>query len=100
MQEVWDRGSPVLTEVTFKKQTAFGTLALYDPNNYPTFTVTDQNREVKVSAQDLTKSSTGKWYYITQTAVNWAIGEYETKVSSTDGTNSDITIKPKDFILK
>lgn len=99
MSESYDLGSPVLTEVTFKKQTPHGTLALYDPNNYPTITVKDTDGTVKVSAQNLTKSSTGKWYYITQTAVNWMAGEYEVSITSTDGTNTDVTAESKSFIL-
>ncbi len=99
MAESENRGSSILTQVAFKRQTPWGTLDFYDPDNFPTITVTDPEGTAKVSAQNLTKSAVGKWYYVTQTAINWMLGEYEVKIISTDGANTDVTIEAKSFIL-
>lgn len=91
-------GSPVLIEVTFKKATPFGDSTLYDPST-ATITVTDKTDTTKVDAADLVQSSTGKYYYVIQTAITWILGRYTVKIDSTDGTYTDVLIKDKAFYL-
>lgn len=100
MQDIYDRGSILMIEITFWKNDAFTARALFDPDNYPTITVTDPDGNVKTDAQNMTNSSTGKWYYKLQIAVNWLVGEYVVRIDATSGTDTDVTIKPKGFILK
>lgn len=100
MTEIFDRGSILMIEITFWKNDAFTARILFDPDNFPTITITDPDGTVKTDAQNLTNSSTGKWYYKLQTAVNWLVGEYVVQINATSGADTDVTVKSKDFILK
>ena len=95
----YDKGSAVTIEVEFKKYTAFGEYAYFDPSSHK-ITVTDTNGNVKIDAVDLVKEETGKYYYIVQTETDWITGKYETKISSSDPTNTDITKDGRSFYLK
>lgn len=95
----YDRGSPILIEVEFKRRTPFGTLDYFDPTT-PKITVTDQYGTVRVNAADLTKSATGKWYYICQTGATWSVGPYRSTVTGTDGTYTETDIEPELFELE
>ena len=89
--EKYDRGSAIVIEVEFKQHTPFGTDAYFDPTD-PKITITDPQSVAKVTDSALTKSSTGKWYYICQTTTSWDVGIYKSKVTATSGTYNDITI--------
>lgn len=96
----FDKGSPVLIEVEFQRQTAFSsTLTYFDPTG-ATLSVTDQLGAVMTSTTNMTKSSTGKYYFICQTATTWAGGPYHTTVQCTDGTNSDVDVQMGAFELE
>ena len=95
----WDRGSAILEEVEFKKQTPFGTLDLFDPTGTPTITVTDEDGTVVVNAANLVKQDVGQWYYVVQTLETWIVGNYDVKISATDGSYNDITVEPRGFEL-
>lgn len=62
-----DRGSAVLIEVEFKKQTPFGTAVLFDATN-PKVTITDSAGTDKVTDAALTRSALGQYYYVCQTS--------------------------------
>ena len=94
----YDRGSAVVIEVEFKQHIPFGADAYFDPT-VPKVTVTDPTGVEKVAAADLTKSTTGKWYYICQTATGWSAGIYQAKVTATSGSYTDITINAMSFKL-
>ena len=94
----FDRGSVLVLQVEFKKQTPFGTLDYFDPT-VPKITITDPGGTDKVSAADLTKSTVGKYYYLCQTATTWMPGKYKTKVTATDGSYTDVTVDPEAFEL-
>jgi hypothetical protein len=96
----FERGSALVLEAEFKKTTPFvATPAYFDPSPLPKITVTDPQGVAKVSAVDMTKSTTGKYYYICQTATTWAAGKYATTVTSVDGSNSDVGIDADAFEL-
>lgn len=97
--QTYNRGSAVLTEIETKKYTAFGSYDYFDPTT-ATITVTDIGNNAKVDKVALTKSATGKYYYITQTLENWAIGKYEIKIIASDNINNDVTIYENAFTLK
>lgn len=94
-----DRGSAVLLEVEFKRTTPFGTEDYFDPTT-PKITVTDPAGTVKTNAADLLRQATGKWYYICQTETTWAVGIYGVKITSSDGTASDVTVDDFGFKLR
>ncbi|MBI5238294.1 MAG: hypothetical protein HY887_07730 [Deltaproteobacteria bacterium] len=94
-----DRGSAVLIEVEFRKQTPFGTAALFDPTA-PKVTITDAAGVERVTDAALTRSALGQYYYICQTATGWATGVYAVKVTSSDGGYADVTIGPGEFGLR
>lgn len=85
-----DLGSAVLIEAEFKKATAFGDDAYYDPSPAPKVTVTDPEGTEVIAAQDMTQSATGKYYYTVQSTTSWEAGYYDVKVTAGDGTNSDV----------
>lgn len=95
----YDRGSPVLIEVDIKKQVPFGALDYFDPVEAK-ITITDPLGTVKVNANDMIKSETGKYYFICQTDVAWATGNYSGKVAVRDATYNDITINRQAFRLR
>lgn len=100
---VKDRGSAVLIQVTFKRNNAFGEPAYFDPTiPAPVITILDPQKQPKVSDAALTKkeNSVGRYFYICQTAEDWPIGLYETRVEGGDGTYSDITVNTATFRLK
>lgn len=97
---MFERGSTLVIPVEFKKQAPFGTADYFAPSPAPTITVTDPAGTKKVDAADMTKSTTGKWYYIAQTAVDWVAGVYEIKIASGDGVYTDIEIKTGAFALE
>ena len=95
----FDKGSSVLIEVEFKKQTPFGTSSYFDPTS-SSITITDPDGTDVVSAAALTSSGVGQYYYICQTLVTWASGGYKVEVTASDGVNSDVTVDPQGFILE
>lgn len=86
-----DKGSAIIIEVEFKKQTPFGTAAYFDPTT-PKITIKDSTGMAVITDANLTKSAVGKWYYICQTLSTWNAGAYTAVVTATDGTWNDITI--------
>lgn len=94
----YDKGSPVLIESQSKKKVPFGTTELFDPITIK-ITITDPAGTVKVTAANMTKQETGKYYYICQTATNWAAGNYTASVASTYADYSDVTVNTKAFKL-
>lgn len=95
-----DRGSPVLVEAEFKKHDPFNsTLVYFDPTT-ATITITSPDGTKVADTQNLTKSATGKWYYIHQTTINSLKGAYNVSVTATLNANSDVTINPSAFALK
>lgn len=95
----YNKGSAIVVEVEFKKYTAFGEYVYFDPSTY-TITVTDTEGSIKVDAENLIKHEAGKYYYVIPTATDWITGRYETKISSSDSGNNDITIDPRSFFLE
>ena len=95
----YDRGSAVLVEVEFKKQTPFSSATYFDPATAKV-TITDPNGINKVTDADLSKSDTGKWYYICQTVTDWVKGIYGLTATATDGINSDVTKESMGFRLR
>lgn len=94
----FDKGSSVLIEVEFKRNLPFGGSEYYDPPT-PLITVQDSNGNDVLGQvnQALTQSTIGKYYYVAQTAVSWASGFYQVKVTAGDGTHTDITTQPRSF---
>lgn len=97
--QTYDKGSAIIIEVEFKKQTPFGSAAYFDPSTAKV-TVTDPTGTNKVTDASLTQSTTGKYYYICQTETTWAAGIYSVKVTSTDGSASDVTVDYTGFKLR
>jgi len=95
----FDRGSAVIIEVEIKKRVPYGELAYSDPDSFE-ITITDSAGTIKVDGATLIKSVTGKYYYICQTAVNWARGVYIAATTVTEGTNNDVTVNEDLFRLK
>jgi hypothetical protein len=103
--ENFDLGSALLIPVKFKVKTPFGSAdgessseAYYDPTSY-TITVYDEGGTIKVDGVALTKSATGKYYYIVQTTTDWDAGIYKVTVESGNGSNDDVTTEYKFFRL-
>lgn len=96
--ESYERGSSILFEVEFQKQVPFGGLVYFDPST-ATITVVDNTGTKVVDAQNLTKSTLGKYYYIAQSLTNWLVGIYYTSVTASDGTYSDVLVQNKSFKL-
>jgi len=99
MADAFDKGSAVLVEVEFRKQTPFGTADFFDPAS-PKITITDPGGTDKVVDAALTKDTTGKYHYICQTAVDWQSGKYTGKVTGGDGAYTDVTINKEVFKLR
>lgn len=98
-----DRGSAILIQVEFKRNTPFGSAEYFDPTApAPTIVILDPKNEEKVTETAMTKKDgqVGKYFYICQTAENWLTGEYKAKCKGGDGTYTDITIEEKAFKLK
>lgn len=93
-----DRGSSVLIEVEFQKNTPYGDAEYFDPSTSE-INISDPEGTLKVDSAALIKSAVGKYYYICQTATNWLPGEYRIEVLASDGTYSDVTITPNGFEL-
>ena len=80
----FDKGTTVLIEIEFKKQTPFGALTYFDPVS-PTVDVIDPYGTTVVNGDALTQSDTGKWYYLCQTTeASWPSGKYTVKTDPTD----------------
>ena len=94
----YDKGSPILIESQSKRKIPFGTTELFDPITIK-ITVTDSAGTVKVNAVDMTKSVTGKYYYICQTATNWVAGYYTVLIAATYSDYTDVTKNTKAFKL-
>ena len=97
--ESFDRGSTVLVQVEFKRNVPFGDPEYFDPTT-PKITIYDAAGLPKVTDADLQKQAVGKYYYICQTAVNWATGIYSGKSTGSDGSYSDVTTAVDLFVLK
>lgn len=98
MIKSFNRGSPVLIEIEFKKYVPFDDPAYYDPNT-KTVTVTDPDGTAVVDGGALTKSATGKYYHILQTTTGFVAGNYQVTANSSDGTYSDATSEAVGFTL-
>ncbi len=96
--ETIDKGSAVLIEVEFKRATAFGDSEYFEPTG-PVITISDRLGTVVVSAAELIRSDTGKYYYVCQTGDDWLDGAYATRVEGTDGSYSDVTVNEEAFAL-
>lgn len=96
-----DRGSAILIQVEFKKQTPYGTLDYFDPAA-PKISVMDPSGTPRITEAALTKKDTlvGRYFYICQTGVDWPTGKYSTKSTGGDGTYSDVTVNSETFKLK
>ncbi|WKZ32914.1 MAG: hypothetical protein QY316_00475 [Thermodesulfobacteriota bacterium] len=97
-----DRGSAILIQVEFKRNTPFGAIEYFDPPTLPTIAILDPQNVEKVAETTMTKKDgqVGKYYYICQTAENWLTGEYKAKCKGGDGTYTDVTTEEKAFKLK
>jgi len=99
MASTVDRGSTVMVEVTCTKRTPFGTTwDLFDPTT-PLITIYDPVGTAVVSAAALTKSTTGKFYYVCQTLTTWMQGVYSSKVTGSDGSYHEVDIEASVFEL-
>ena len=97
--QIFDRGSPLVVEVEVWAYTPFGTEVLTDPDTI-TVTVGQSNQTQKVIAQAMTKSVTGKYYYIFQTTSSWEVGVYNVQVDITSGSYEDRGVNKSAFSLK
>lgn len=86
------RGNPIVFEATVNEYTPFGSLALSDPAVSIKITVTDPNGQTIINAQSMTKSTTGKYYYIYQTTSSSPIGLYAGNVAIDDDAYDGIYI--------
>ena len=91
----YQRGSTVRLKVNIYDASG----ALYDPDTSVKVSVTDPDGTEKLTATDMTKESTGKYYYDWQTASDYTIGAYKQKVTSVDGSKTSIEIDDAAFIL-
>lgn len=79
------RGNPIVFEATIKEYVPFGSLALSDPSTVK-ITLTDSNGTILANSASMTKSVTGKYYYIYQTTTSSALGIYTGSVVIDGGT--------------
>ncbi len=94
-----DKGSAILLEVEYKKQTPYGTLDYFDPSPVPKISVIDPLGQEVVTPANLVQSTTGRYYYVIQSSTAWEAGTYSCKTTGGDGTNSDVTINRAAFEL-
>ena len=97
--QLYDRGSAIIDEVEIQKYTPYGSEEDFDPQTHK-ITVIDPEGTEKVAAQDLTKSTTGKYLYKIQTEATWITGVYKVKIIITDTAGNDITVDENAFELK
>lgn len=95
----YDKGTAVLIEVEFQRQTPFGSLAYFDPTS-PLITVLQPGGAEIVTDAALTKSDTGKYYYVLQTAETWTSGTYGTEVTGVDGSYTARDVNTAAFKLE
>ena len=96
----FNRGEVIVAEAQLKEYTPFDTHALADPDSTPTITVTDNVGTVKVDAKDLTKSITGKYYYLIETASSWNPGNYVVQIVSVYNSKTNTHINDEAFVLQ
>lgn len=94
-----EAGATITIEATFNQYTPFGSYAVADPSPLPTITVIDKNKVTRVSAQNMTKTATGQYYYYIQTAANWPVGVYFVRINATFGSYVDVEIDRSSFKL-
>lgn len=97
--ESFDRGSAVLVQIEFKRNVPFGNPEYFDPTT-PKISIYDPSGQPIVTDAVLQKQAVGKYFYICQTAVNWATGIYSGKSTGSDGAYSDVTTAVDLFELK
>ena len=95
----FNRGEVFVIEAELKEYTPFGTHAYADADSTPTITITDRLGNIKVNAQDMTNSTTGKYYYIVETTTSWEIGNYDTTIIMIYNSKTNTNIKRGAFKL-
>jgi len=98
MAKIFDRGEQVLIESQPKKQNEFGELEAIDPSAF-TVTVTDAGGTTQIDAVSMVQSTTGKWYYVIETAVGWAAGYVRLQFDTTYESKNDKLILRRAFEL-
>ena len=95
----FNRGEVITIEAELKEYTPFGDHALTDADSLPTITIRDSSNKIKISVVDMVNSVTGKYYYLCQTASDWALGDYQIKIVSVYNAIPNTHIKDKAFKL-
>ncbi len=99
MANTYNKGKTVTIEVEIMRYTPFGSSALNSPANGVKLTVVDPNGDVVLNEATMTLSSTGKYYYILQTGVDWVEGWYEIAPFADGSDYDDYELKDKGFYL-
>lgn len=83
-------GSTVVVELKLYKYTPFGSYALNDDDSQPTIDIWDGGETQRVTAQNMTKSATGKYYYVLNSNTAWVVGHFRVKITATIDSNVEI----------
>lgn len=95
----FNRGEVITIEAELQEYTPFDSHALADADSLPTITVKDESNTEKVTAQSMTKSATGKYYYVVTTLTTWVVGNYQTTIVSIYNSITNTYVKNNAFKL-